>query len=191
MTYPQITLEEYCSIIPDHHIPGHPNDDDKGMYRVIPNSIKYSNIDFNVCRKISTMMIPHIERFIPHYGDVLIAHMGPLAAKVVYFVKDEDPSYLISGFVKLRCSSILRAKWLYHYLKTEFAQKEIKSLLGDGVIPHMSHRDLRNLMIPLPDEKTMQDLVDSLDTLLAEQSECIKRVSELEIIYKTKLSEIL
>lgn len=190
MTYPQIRLEEYCTIIPDYHIPVNPGDDEQGMYKVIPGSIKYSDIDFSVCRRVSTMMIPHIERYMPQYGDVLIARMGPLTAKVVYFVKDEEPSYLISGFIRLRCSSILQAKWIYHYLRTENAQKDIESLLGDGVMPHLSHRDLGNLMIPIPDEKTMQELVDSLDAILTEQSECIKRVGELETIYRTKLSEI-
>lgn len=190
MTYPQIRLEEYCTIIPDYHIPVNPGDDEQGMYKVIPGSIKYSDIDFSVCRRVSTMMIPHIERYMPQYGDVLIARMGPLTAKVVYFVKDEEPSYLISGFIRLRCSSILQAKWIYHYLRTENAQKDIESLLGDGVMPHLSHRDLGNLMIPVPDEKTMQELVDSWDALLTEQSECVKRINELETIYRTKLSEI-
>lgn len=137
------------------------------------------------------MMIPHIERYIPQYGDVLIAQNGPLAGKTVYYVKDEEPSYLIRQFITLRCTSILRAKWLYHYLRTENAHKKIGSMQGEGVMPHLSHRDLRNLMIPVPDEKTMQELVDSLDAILTEQSECIKRVGELETAYRGKLSEIV
>lgn len=190
MTYSRIPLEEYCLIIPDHHIPGHPGDDEQGMYRVVPGSIKYSDIDFSMCRKISTMMVPHTERYIPQYGDVLISRVGPSAGKVVYFVKDNAPSYLISFFIRLRCTSDLRAKWLYHYLRTESAYNDLKGLLRGAATPVLSHRDLRNLMIPVPDEKTMQELVDSLDTLLKEQSECIKRISELETAYKTKLSEI-
>lgn len=190
MNYPQIPLEEYCLIIPDHPIPGRPDEDEQGMYRVHPNNIKYSDIDFSVCKKISTMMIPHIERYTPQFGDVLIARIGPNAGKVVYFVKDQEPSYLISNFITLRCTSVLRAKWLYHYLRTEIAHKDMERMLGEGVMPHLSHRDLRNLMIPVPDEKTMQELVDSWDALLTEQSECVKRINELETIYRTKLSEI-
>lgn len=192
MNYPQIPLEEYCLIIPDHPIPGRPDEDEQGMYRVHPNSIKYSDIDFSVCKKISTMMIPHIERYTPQFGDVLIASIGSNAGKVIYFVKDQEPSYLISNFITLRCTSVLRAKWLYHYLRTEIAHKDMENMYRRGaVMPLLSHRDLRNLMIPAPNDKTMQELVDSLDALLTEQSECIKRVGEIETAYRAKLSEIL
>uniref|UniRef100_UPI0039F62008 restriction endonuclease subunit S n=1 Tax=Methanobrevibacter woesei TaxID=190976 RepID=UPI0039F62008 len=95
--------------------------------------------------------------------DILISMIGTVGEVVLI---KEKPDFAIKNVGLLKNKDEISAKWLYYYLKSPFGKHQIFSRLRGTTQPYIPLADLRNLKIPIPQNKTiLLTIIKILDDL--------------------------
>ncbi len=140
---------EFCSSVRDgtHNSPKEVSEGGKNL--VTSRHIKGGMLDFTKSYKISTQDFNEINlRSKVNQWDVLFSMIGTIGE--VLLVKDEEPDYAIKNVGLFKCKSKLDGKWLYYFLNSPLAKREILSLSRGTTQQYIPLGSLRKLSIRYP-----------------------------------------
>ena len=154
---------DFCDDVRDgtHDSPKHLS---TGKMLITSKNIKNNSLDLLNASYISEDDFKKInERSLVEKNDILYSMIGTIG--LVYRV-DNDPDYAIKNMGLFKIKDVLKSKWLYYYLQSTKAQKEIMSKLNGSTQKFISLSNLRNLEILYPESNVeMQKAVSILDTI--------------------------
>lgn len=94
-----------------------------------------------------------------HIGEIVaVSRSGASAGFVSYW---NEPIYITDGFGFEADTSILTHKYLYYALKR--IESSLQQMKRGGGVPHVSHKELILVEIPIPSLAVQQKIVDILD----------------------------
>lgn len=117
-------------------------------------------------------------------GDILLPVLGGSLRSVAIVPKEFDGEVATNGFSVLRTSNKNLRYFIFYYLTSEVAQKQLERLLTGTIMPSISKSELRNFLIPSPDSVTLRRIAEKIQEVEAK----IKRLQEAsaEVIAKAK-----
>jgi type I restriction enzyme S subunit len=116
-------------------------------------------IDYDDCTRISTSDFVKLknQNCSPKYGDVLLSKDGTIG-KVILF-KDEKEIVVLSSIAILRTSFLLKAEYLYTFLKSEYFDKQLLVKVSGSALRRIVLRDINTLLIAFPKDTNEQVLI--------------------------------
>lgn len=154
---------EFCDDVRDgtHDSPKHL---DSGKILITSKNIKGDSIDFTNVSYISEEDYNRInERSLVEQNDILYSMIGTVG--LVYRV-EENPNYAIKNIGLFKISDELKSKWLYYYLSSPRAQKEVMTKLNGSTQKFISLNNLRGLEIIFPENiNNAKRIVKILETI--------------------------
>ena len=160
MSWEYVKAEEFCDSVRDGT-----HDTPKPMlsgYKLVTSKhIKNGQIDPSEAYCISEEDYHAINiRSRVEKWDVLMSMIGTVGEAAV--VKD-DPDYAIKNVALFKCGgSELKGKWLYYYLLSPEAKGEMTGNMKGSSQQFLSLKQLRTLLIPICDSRTMEKVVNIL-----------------------------
>ena len=174
-----IRVEDFCSSVRDgtHDTP---KPADFGYRLVTGKHIKNGQIDPGDAYYISKDDYNKInERSLVEKWDVLMSMIGTVGEVAV--IKDV-PDYAIKNVALFKCGgSELKGRWLSYYLRTPFAKGHMTGNQKGSSQQFLSLKQLRDLPVPVVDEREMQTTVNILsayDDLIENNQKQIKLLEE-------------
>ena len=142
-----------------------PKQKSKGYYLITSKHIKGNTIDFDSAYKISEEDYNKIiQRSKVDQWDVIISMIGAYCG-FCYLEKSTKTDYAIKNVGLFKVGSEIKSKWLYYYLTSPAGQYKLHLLRTGSSQPYIALNSLRNITIPVPDEKTMRSIVSVLQSL--------------------------
>ena len=155
---------EYCMNVTDgtHDSPKRV---EQGMYLITSKHIKDNRIDFGDAYKISLDDYNKIiKRSRVDQWDIIISMIGAYCG-FCYIESSPNTDYAIKNVGLFKVGSELKSRWLYYYLTSPRGKQQLSLLRTGSSQPYIALNSLRNLSIPVPDEMTMQNIVNILKSL--------------------------
>lgn len=140
---------DFCDDVRDgtHDSPKHL---DFGKILITSKNIKDNYIDFTNVSYISEEDYNKInERSLVEKNDILYSMIGTVG--LIYRV-EEHPNYAIKNMGLFKISDELKSKWLYYYLSSPKAKKDVVSKLNGSTQKFISLNNLRGLEIRFPED---------------------------------------
>lgn len=131
------------------------------------------------------------KKYIPSIGDIFMIKSGATTGKVS--IVDTDKIFTIwSPLAVFRTnSSILKEKYLFYVLQSDYIQKQIQTRWSYGTQENIGMRVLEKLKITLPQINTQTEIADFLDKKCSEIDQTIsEKQQQLEILAEYKKSLI-
>ncbi len=179
MTWDYIPAEKFCDSVRDgtHDTP---KPTDSGYKLVTGKHIKGGCIDTTDAYFISEEDYNKInERSLVEQWDVLMSMIGTVGEVAV--VK-EKANYAIKNIALFKCGGAeIRGKWLSYYLQSPIAKGHMIGNQKGSSQQFLSLKQLRELPVPITNEKTMQQIVEFLsvyDDLIENNQKQIKLLEE-------------
>lgn len=91
-------------------------------------------------------------------GDVLITYIGAYIGDVL-MIEEDDKYHLAPNIAKISVGKKLIPEFLEIVLRTYTIQKQIKNLTAVTATPSLTMQQIRNIIIPFPNEKTEQERI--------------------------------
>lgn len=95
-------------------------------------------------------------------GDILLPTLGGSLRSIAIVPKEFDGQVATSGFAVLRTSLKINRYYVFYYVTTKFAQMQIERFLRGAIMPSVTKSDLGELLIPIPDRKTMKRITNRI-----------------------------
>ena len=131
------------------------------------------------------------KKYIPSIGDIFMIKSGATTGKVS--IVDTDKIFTIwSPLAVFRTnSSILKEKYLFYVLQSDYIQKQIQTRWSYGTQENIGMRVLEKLKITLPPINTQTEIADFLDQKCSEIDQTIsEKQQQLETLAEYKKSLI-
>jgi len=98
-------------------------------------------------------------------GDVLITYIGAYIGEVL-LINENDKYHLAPNIAKIIAGSKILPEFLEIVLRTHIVQKQIKNLTAVTATPSLTMRQVRNILIQFPKEKSEQKrIVNAIHTI--------------------------
>lgn len=179
MKWEYIKAEEFCDSVRDgtHDTP---KQTDSGYKLVTGKHIKDGQIDPTSAYYISKKDYDSINiRSKVEQWDVIMSMIGTVGEAAV--VKNM-PDYAIKNVALFKCGgSELKGKWLSYYLRSPDGRGQMNGGQKGSSQQFLSLKQLRNLMVPVTDERKMRQVVSvlsSFDNLIENNQKQIKLLEE-------------
>lgn len=117
-------------------------------------------------------------------GDILIANIGANVGEVWKTPLLDRPATIAPNMIVLKVKSSTNGSYLYHYLKTELGEKEIKSTVSGSGQPKVNKTELKRVKVKLPPTKEEQTKIADFITTIDEKITQLTQKSELLTQYK-------
>ena len=175
-------LKEVCEKITDgtHQTPKY---FDEGVIFLSSKNVTSGKIDWENIKYIDEKQ--HLEmhkRVAPRVGDILLAKNGTTGVAAMV-----DRDFVFDIYVSLAhirvLNEILPAFMLY-FINSPFAKKQFNQRLKGIGVPNLHLEEIREVVIPFPKEKNVQQTIVTKLDALSEQTK------KLESIYKQKLADL-
>ena len=159
--------------------------------------IRISNIDNDqIDLKNSVVFYEEIrnldENFIAKDGDLLIAMSGATTGKAGVY-KNTNLAYInqrVGKFVVTKSDKVIY-KYLSYWVSSNHFTKQLSKYLASGAQPNISPKNIEDMDIVLPDTKTQEKIIRTLDAISNNISNLEALVSKQESIKKTTLKMLL
>ena len=107
------------------------------------------------------------KKYKPQKHDVYMVKSGSTTGKVAYV--DTDIRFNIwSPLAAMRVNENNSSRYLYHLLRTEYIQRQVKAKSSHGSQPNLSMRELEQFNVtvpPLPEQRRIVAILDRFDAL--------------------------
>ena len=159
--------------------------------------IRISNIDNDqIDLKNSVVFYEEIrnldENFIAKDGDLLIAMSGATTGKAGVY-KNTNLAYInqrVGKFVVTKSDKVIY-KYLSYWVSSNHFTKQLSKYLASGAQPNISPKNIEDMDIVLPDTKTQEKIIRTLDAISNNISNLEALVSKQESIKKTTVNLLL
>lgn len=153
--------------------------------------IRISNIDNDLINlKNSVVFYEELrnldENFIAKDGDLLIAMSGATTGKAGVY-KNTNLAYInqrVGKFVVTKSDKVIY-KYLSYWVSSNHFTKQLSKYLASGAQPNISPKNIEDMDIVLPDTKTQEKIIRTLDAISNNISNLEALVSKQESIKKT------
>jgi len=172
-----------------------PNFVEQGVQFISAEAIHDGRIDFDKKRGYITKEYDVIcaKKYKPRKGDVFMVKSGSTTGKVAMVNFDEDFN-IWSPIAAMRVNSSNNPRFLYHLLRSNLIQTQVKKKASHGSQPNLGMRTLEKFVVRVPaleDQNKIVGLLDKLDDLVSDDSvgipsELISRREQFEY-YSNKL----
>jgi restriction endonuclease S subunit len=122
-----------------------------------------------------------------HEGDILIPTLGGSLESVAIVPKEYDGEVASNGFAVLSAKDEKLRNYAFYYLTTLFAQAQLEMLLRGTIMPSVNEEELRCVLIPMPNPKTMEILSRKIRDTMAES---MRLREESEVTLRTAKEKV-
>lgn len=154
---------------------------EKGVPFVTSKNLVNGEIDFSTCSFISDEDHEAFsKRSNVEDGDILYAMIGTIGNPVIV-KKDRDFSIKNVALFKFNNSDVYN-RYIYHFLNSEIAKKQLAKLSRGGTQKFVSLGSLRKLKIPLPplaEQRRIASILDQADELCQKRQQAIEKLDQL------------
>lgn len=154
---------------------------EKGIPLVTSKNLINGKIDFSTCAYISEEDHAAIsKRSKVDNGDILYAMIGTIGNPVIVN-KYRDFSIKNVALFKFNNSNVYN-RYIYHFLNSEIAKKQLAKLSRGGTQKFVSLGNLRKLKIPLPqlsEQRRIASILDKADELRQKRQQAIVKLDQL------------
>ncbi|MFV5590826.1 restriction endonuclease subunit S [Acinetobacter variabilis] len=154
---------------------------EKGVPFVTSKNLVNGKIDFSTCSFISDEDHEAFsKRSNVEDGDILYAMIGTIGNPVIV-KKDRDFSIKNVALFKFNNSDVYN-RYIYHFLNSEIAKKQLAKLSKGGTQKFVSLGSLRKLKIPLPplaEQRRIASILDQADELRQKRQQAIEKLDQL------------
>ncbi|MFK7254538.1 restriction endonuclease subunit S [Acinetobacter baumannii] len=154
---------------------------EKGVPFVTSKNLVNGEIDFSTCSFISDEDHEAFsKRSNVEDGDILYAMIGTIGNPVIV-KKDRDFSIKNVALFKFKNSDVYN-RYIYHFLNSEIAKKQLAKLSKGGTQKFVSLGSLRKLKIPLPplaEQRRIASILDQADELCQKRQQAIEKLDQL------------
>ena len=154
---------------------------EKGIPLVTSKNLVNGKIDFSTCSFISEE--DHVaisKRSQVDDGDILYAMIGTIGNPVIV-QKNIEFSIKNVALFKFNNSEAYN-RYIYHFLNSEIAKKQLSKLSRGGTQKFVSLGNLRKLKIPLPpleEQRRIASILDKADELRQKRQQAIEKLDQL------------
>ena len=158
------------------------------------NYVEIEGIDLNNGKysfiKLNNFEAPSRARKIIEYENVIISTVRPNRNAVALFLEKNNNFVCSTGFSVIKCTKI-NPYYLFIYLKTKFAIKQLIRRTSAAMYPAVSENDIFNMKIILPDKKDQDRIKFLLKNVHKKEEEADEKLKEAEkeLIELLKLDE--
>lgn len=117
-------------------------------------------------------------------GDILIANIGANVGEVWETPLLDKPATIAPNMILLKVSSSTNESYLFHYLKTELGEKEIKSTVSGSGQPKVNKTELKRVRVKLPPSLEEQTKIANFLNAVDEKITQLSQKHDLLIQYK-------
>jgi type I restriction enzyme S subunit len=117
-------------------------------------------------------------------GDILVANIGANVGEVWQTPLLDKPATLAPNMILLKVSSSTNESYLFHYLKTELGEKEIKSTVSGSGQPKVNKTELKRVRVKLPPSLKEQTKIANFLTAVDEKITQLTQKHDLLTQYK-------
>jgi type I restriction enzyme, S subunit len=121
--------------------------------------------------------------------DILYCLRGSLGK--IGFYRNESPAAIASSLVIVRAKNFVNQNFLFNYLKSPIAYKEIKKYDNGSAQPNLASKSLGCFSFPLPPLQEQRRIADKLDTTLARVDALNDRLARLTPLLKRFRQSVL
>ena len=154
---------------------------ENGIPLVTSKNLVDGKIDFSTCSFISQEDHEAIsKRSRVDDGDILYAMIGTIGNPVIVN-KNIDFSIKNVALFKFNNSDVYN-RYIYHFLNSELAKKQLDKLSRGGTQKFVSLGNLRKLKIPLPplaEQRRISSILDQADVLRQKRQQTIEKLDQL------------
>lgn len=154
---------------------------EKGIPLVTSKNLVNGKIDFSTCSFISEEDHAAIsKRSQVDDGDILYAMIGTIGNPVIV-QKNIEFSIKNVALFKFNNSEAYN-RYIYHFLNSEIAKKQLSKLSRGGTQKFVSLGNLRKLKIPLPpleEQRRIASILDKADELRQKRQQAIEKLDQL------------
>lgn len=122
-------------------------------------------------------------------GDILYCLRGSLGK--LGLVEEELEGAIASSLVIIRCSKLIKNKFLLKFLKTPLSQKLISYFNNGTAQPNLSVASLKKFTIVLPPLEEQERIVNKLDSMLGRINEAKELIAQAKETFGNRRASIL
>ncbi|MBN6082616.1 restriction endonuclease subunit S [Aggregatibacter actinomycetemcomitans] len=158
-----IPANEFCDLVTDGTHDS-PKKTEFGIKLVTSKNIIGGKLDLTSAYFISKSDAQSInKRSQVHKNDILLSMIGTVGEVALI---EKEPDFVIKNVGLLKNSDPEKAKWIYYYLKSSFAQNLIKDRLRGTTQQYIPLGELRNLPVLKPkNEEHLKNTIEQLSSL--------------------------
>ncbi len=190
--WPQVRLDEVCSLITDgtHHSP--PNHPTGAFKYVTAKNIRPWGLDLSDISYVDATTHREIYSRCPvEQGDVLYIKDGVTTGIAVVNHLAEQFSTLSSVALLKPARDLLEPRFLKHYLNSPETFSRMTGAMTGSAIRRLILREIRAAPIPIPPLNEQKRIADKLDTLLAKVDASSDRLDRIPQILKRFRQSVL
>lgn len=139
-------------------------------------------IDFSNALKVPEKYYQNIRSRLKKWDILIAVKWATIASQKCICFVDEDISNCIVNWSVFRFQTIdwVEPKYIAYYLNTEWAKKQMKfSLVANNAVDYLNKDMIENLDIPLPSLEIQQQIVEKMDSALAEKKNLENKSDEI------------
>ena len=126
-----------------------------------PNgTLSSTTMNFITREKFETLRSGNIQK-----GDLVYCLRGATFGKTA-FVEPYSEGSIASSLMIIRLSSLVNNKFVYNYLKSDFAKTQLMRFNNGSAQPNLAANDVNRYYFPMPPLHEQQQIVDKLEELM-------------------------
>jgi restriction endonuclease S subunit len=172
-SHPKHLMHDACDLIDSLHKTPKYTDDGYPMIRVA--DVKPGRINFDNAKRVDENTFKEFsKRHTAEIGDIILSRVGSYGVSAIVSGNVEFCLGQNTVFIIPKGNS----KYLYYFLNSPFAQRQMDSLISGVAQPTISLKSIKSLTIPLPNEKTQIEISVNFEKLWLETQNVSKIFKE-------------
>ncbi|GKX32364.1 restriction endonuclease subunit S [Vallitalea longa] len=144
-------------------------------------NLKNGKLDLNDTKRIKKTISDKLKRSKLYKDDIVFSYVGTVGE--VAIVSKSNKYHLAPNVAKITSNNNNFTNFIYHYLTSNFAKKEISKYLTTTSQPALSMSNIRQLRIVLPsllEQRKIASILSKVDKHIEETDALIERTKELK-----------
>ncbi|MBW8191826.1 restriction endonuclease subunit S [Neiella marina] len=156
----EVRLESYINLLSGHAFKSSAFEKDSGYKLLRGINITRGTLRWGEEQTFSWTNVNGFEKYLVNVGDIVISMDGSLVGRNYALITENnhEPMLLVQRVARIRCKTALEHNYLLQHIASERFKSYVDAVKTVTAIPHISAKDIKHFMLPLPSVDEQQKI---------------------------------